>query len=284
MSRLRLVLLTLAAAALPAAAAAQQGPAAAPEAPAAGGRAPAMSNFGAVEPPFTIWDVKLGAPVSQIPDADIVNVSCGSNGGPPSLPLKNFSEFAKCPPERSGLHEVHFEYDDEQTYIAKALELEYRYLAAGTSVYAHPVDLSVLVDDKGIARGIRIITDDTASLHDRRGAYQLADSLKSRYQSWHPDCQELPPADGEQPVGGIFVHEICTGTDAATGDQFRMEARYMRRKGEVAIDPQTQQIQRNNFDSTTRFELVQPPYKPSTNYALVAPPPVPAASDSEPQQ
>jgi hypothetical protein len=246
-----------------AAAQAQRGPAAAAGAP--GGAS--------VSPSFTSWDVKLGQPVTQIPDQLVVNTACGTNGGPVSLPLKNFLEFAKCPAESSGLHEVHFEYDDEQTYVAKALDLEYRYLQAGTSVYAHPVNVSVLVDDKGIARGIRIITDDTASIHDRRGAYQLEDNLKGRYQSWKLDCQKIPPADGEQDAGGVFVHDVCTGTDPESGDQMRMEARYLRRKGQVAIDPLTRQIQRDNFVSTTRFELVQASYKPSTDYATDQPAP-----------
>jgi len=240
--------------------------------PAAAGAA-GTPGTATVSPTFTIWDVKLGQPVSQIPDQLIVNTACGTNGGPISLPLKNFSEFAKCSPESSGLREVHFEYDDEQTYIAKALDLEYRYLQAGTSVYAHPVNVSVLVDDKGIARGIRIITDDTASIHDRRGAYQLEDNLKGRYQSWNVACQKIPPTDGEQDAGGIFVHDICVATDPASGETMRLEARYLRRKGQVAIDPETQKVQRDNFVSTTRFELVQAPYTPSTDYATDQPAP-----------
>lgn len=268
MSWLRLSLLVLTMAAAPAVALAQQPPAA----------APGNGEFGAVEPNFTIWDVKLGQSVSQIPDPDVVNVSCGTNGGPPSLPLKNFLDFAKCPAEPSGLHEVHFEYDDEQAYIAKALELEYRYLQAGTSVYAHPVNLSVLIDDKGIARGIRIVTDDRASLHDRRAAYTLETNLTARFGSWSPNCQQIPPGGGEESIGNIFVHDICTATDPQTGEHLRIEARYLRLKGQVAIDPVTQQVQRENFVSTTRFELVQAPYQPSTNYAASAPAPGPGGT------
>ena len=238
-------------------------------APAAAG---APDNPASIVPPFTIWDVKLGQPVSSIPDRDIVNVACGTNGGPIALKLTDFSEFAKCPAEPSGLHEVHFEYDDEQAYVAKALQLEYRFLQAGTSVYAHPVVVSVLVDDKGIAQGIRILTDDTASLRDRRGAAGLEDNFKARFSGWSLDCQKPGPADGEEALGGVFVHDICTGKDPAGTQQFRLEARYMRLKGQLGIDPDTQKVLRESFFSQTRFELVNLPYQPAQPLRPEAPP------------
>jgi hypothetical protein len=233
---------------------------------------PSMGAGANVTPTFTIWDVKLGQPVSTIPDADVVNVSCGTDGGPPSLPLKNFGEYAKCPAEPSGLRDVYFQYDDEQTYIAKAMNAQDRYLQAGTSVYAHPVIISVLVDDKGIARGIRIVTDDHASNYERRSAASLETNLRARFNSWNLDCQKLQPADGEEPVGSQFVHDLCTGTDTASGQSLRLEARYMRLKGQTAIDPTTQKVTRGNYFSATRFELVQAPFKPSVPAAPAAGP------------
>ncbi len=62
---------------------------------------------------FTIWDIHLGDTASAIPD-EYINYACGTNGGPPSLPLPNFAAFKKCKPEADGLREVYFEYDDEQ--------------------------------------------------------------------------------------------------------------------------------------------------------------------------
>ncbi|MDR3475041.1 MAG: hypothetical protein P4M09_25600 [Devosia sp.] len=261
-------LLAVLAAALPTLAVGQQGPAAA-----------AGSGAATLAPSFTIWDVKLGQPVSTIPDADIVNVSCGTNGGPPALALKTFLDFAKCTPEASGLREVHFEYDDEQAYVAKALELEYRFLQAGTSVYAHPVNLSVLVDDKGIARGIRIITDNRASIRDRRSAAGLEQNLRARFNTWPLNCTKLPPIDGEESLGATFVHDVCTATDAQSGERLRIEARYMRRKGQVGIDPDTQKLLRDNFDSSTRFELVQAPYQPAEPPQQALPPDAAPASN-----
>jgi hypothetical protein len=223
----------------------------------------AMRAIG-VKPSYEIWAVKLGQPVTQIPYREVVNTACGTNGGPPSLPLAKLSDFAQCPPEPSGLREIYFQYDDEQKYIAKALELDAPAAMAGTSVYGHPAVVSVLVDDKGIVRGIRIITDDHATTYQRRTLYTLANNLKLQYKTWPLDCKNIPAQDGEQSIGNIFVHFICTATNQKLGERLRIEARYYRRKGETAIDPRTRQVQRNNFESLARFELDQLPYQPST--------------------
>lgn len=232
---------------------------------AAGGTADdrAMMAIG-VKPSYEIWSVDLGQPVTQIPNREVVNLACGTNGGPPSLPLAEPADFAVCPPEPSGLREVYFQYDDEQKYIAKALELDDPAAMAGTSVYGHPVVVSALVDDKGIVRGIRIVTDDHASAFQRHTLYDLASNLRLRYRSWGLDCTDIPPQAGEQSIGNMFVHVVCTGTNPKLGQRLRIESRYFRRKGETAIDPQTRRVQRNNFESLARFELDQLPYQPST--------------------
>ncbi len=213
-------------------------------------------------PAFTIWDIKFGEPITQFPDAEVAEIACGTNGGPPSTPLRSFAEFAKCQPEKSGLYELYFTNDDEQDYIARAMELEYRVMQGGTSIYAHPVVFSALVDDKGIARGIRVITDERASDRDRRVAVTLARNLKSRYGRWVQTCENLEPTDGQEPVGKIFVHEICTA-DSPEGDAtMRLEATYFRKKGQVSINTETQQINKYYFQSATRLEVVQKPYVP----------------------
>src|SRR5690348_371050 len=51
-----------------------------------------------------IWDLTLGTAVSQLPDA-FTDYACGTNGGPPSVPLKSFGDFKRCRPEPSGLRE-----------------------------------------------------------------------------------------------------------------------------------------------------------------------------------
>jgi hypothetical protein len=213
-------------------------------------------------PAFTIWDIKFGEPITQFPDAEVAEIACGTNGGPPSTPLKSFAEFAKCPAEKSGLHEIYFTNDDEQDYIAKAMELEYRVLQGGTSIYAHPVVFSALVDDQGIARGIRVITDERASERDRRVAVTLARNLKSRYGRWAQTCENPPPTDGQEPVGKIFVHEICTATSPEGDADMRLEATYFRKKGQQSINLETQKLAGNYFQSATRLEVTQKPYEP----------------------
>src|SRR3569833_1308987 len=172
---------------------------------------PAAAQDLGVEPDFTIWDVKLGQPVTSVPDSATAIIACGTNGGPISIELKSFSEWAKCTPEASGLREIAFTYDDEKDYIARAMELEFRALHGGTSVYAHPVILSILVDDKGISQGIRIVTDDHASDSDRRLAVVLSKNFQARFGSWNLACQDIPMREGEQPGGKDFIHQRCTG-------------------------------------------------------------------------
>ena len=215
-------------------------------------------------PEFTIWDVKFGDPITQIPLSAVALVACGTNGGPPSIALKDFTEFAKCPAEASGLHEVFFTYDDEQDYIARALEDEYRFAQGGTSIYAHPVVFTVLVDEGGIARGIRIVTDERASERDRRVAVRLADNLKGRFSPWSPVCEDIPATDGQLPVGSIFIHQICTAEDPDGTTTLRLEAAYFRKKGQTSISLETQKVQKNYFQSATRLEVVQLPFEPDT--------------------
>ena len=226
------------------------------------GAAPAQDA--AVLPALSIWDVKLGAPVTDIPDSAVATLACGTNGGPASFPLKSFADWQQCTPEASGLRELTFTYDDEQDYIARAMELEYRALAGGTSVYAHPVVLSVLVDDAGLAQGIRIVTDDRASDRDRRVAMALSRNFKAMFGAWNLDCHDIPMQDGEQKVGNEFLHQRCLGTNPdGSGQQVLIEASYLRKKGQEALSRETQQINKGYYQSQTRLELVNPPYSPS---------------------
>jgi hypothetical protein len=217
-----------------------------------------------VEPAFTIWNVPIGKPVTAVPDSAAAIIACGTNGGPMSIELKSFSDWKQCTPEASGLREIAFTYDDEKDYIARALELEFRALSAGTSVYAHPVVVSILVDEKGVSQGIRIVTDDHASDHDRAGAVFLIRNLQGQFGSWNLDCQDVPMQDGEQKVGGQFIHQRCTGINPnGSGQKVLIEASYLRKKGQEALSPDTQQVNKGYYQSQTRMELVNPPYSPS---------------------
>ncbi|MCB9992730.1 MAG: hypothetical protein H6873_03625 [Hyphomicrobiaceae bacterium] len=224
----------------------------------------AQASFGQerLEPVYSIWDVNLGKPVSQMPDAKVGEIACGTNGGPSGQVLASFTDFMNCVPEASGLREVEFNYDDEQDYIAKALEVEYKFLQGGTSVYAHPVIVSLLVDPEGIVQGRRIATDNRAADTVRRTAFTLISNFKARYSDWSLNCADIPMQEGEQPVGTQFVHELCTGQSPDGGTRISVEASYLRKKGQEAINRETQQVNSGYFESQTRYEEVLAPYTP----------------------
>ena len=224
----------------------------------------AVAQNAAVEPDFSIWDVKLGQPVTQVPDTAAATIACGTKGGPASISLKSFTDWAQCEPEASGLREVQFAYDDEKDYIALAMEMEYRALSGGTSVYAHPVIVSVLVDDQGVAQGIRIVTDDRAGNRDRRTAFVLSRNLKSRFGDWSLQCSDIPIREGEMPVGATFIHEQCHGTAPDhSGAQVLIEASYLRKKGQLAVSQDTQMVNKSYYESKTWMEITLAPYSPS---------------------
>lgn len=225
------------------------------------GFGPAVAQDAAIEPSFTIWDVKLGQPVTQIPDSATAIIACGTFGGPASTELASFADWAQCLPEPTGLHEVQFSYDDEKDYIARAMEMEFRALAGGTSVYAHPVVLSVLVDDKGLVQGIRVITDDRASDRDRRVAMALSRNLKARFGAWNLTCTDIPMQEGEMKVGNDFTHERCLGENPQVkGQKLLIEASYLRKKGQAAISTDTQTVNKGYYESRTWMEIVNDPY------------------------
>ena len=106
-----------------------------------------------------VWDLTLGSPAEALPDA-FTDYACGTNGGPPSTPLKNFRDFRRCRPEPSGLREVYFRYDDELEYWAKANDLPMEVEKySGTKAYGFPVVVSALFSDSSVLAGLRIVSD-----------------------------------------------------------------------------------------------------------------------------
>jgi len=203
---------------------------------------------------LTVWDIHIGEAASQIPDG-FVNYACGTDGGPPSLALANFTEFKKCRPDANGLHEVYFEYDDELEYWARALDLkdEIR-MYAGTSAYEFPVVASVLFDDAGVARGERLVTDPRQQLsRDRNEFWILADFIRHRFGDDGWDCKDLPPEDGESPAGSNFLKNHCEKTSG--GLHFTLEQRYFQKKGQQFLDPNTGKPRPEDYESATRFEM-----------------------------
>jgi len=201
-----------------------------------------------------VWDLKLGTGVEKLGDA-FTDYACGTNGGPPSIPLKGFGDFRRCRADAAGLHEVYFRYDDELEYWAKAnnfaTEIE-RF--SGTKVYDFPVVLSGRFDDRGVLMGLRIVSDPRDSSRDRDEAYLLRNFLTARYGREGWGCVDLPADEGETPVGRTFIKQRCRKT--VDGPALaEIEAHFFRKKGQSQYDPQSGRLTEGQFESLTRFEL-----------------------------
>lgn len=203
---------------------------------------------------FDVWDIHIGDTASAIPN-EYVNYACGTNGGPPALPLTGFTDFKKCRPDANGLHEVYFEYDDELEYRARALDLPMELkMYAGTTVFEFPVVASVLFDDAGRVRGERMVTDPRQQVARRRIEFwEMGNFLRQRYGTDGWKCKDLPPDEGENPVGSLFIKSSCE--KIANGLHLFLSQRYLEKKGQHLIDPHSGKPQPQAFDSETRFEM-----------------------------
>jgi hypothetical protein len=216
----------------------------------------------------TIWNLKLGAALSEQPGPDAFHAfACGSNGGAPRAPLNGFDGFRRCPAEPDGLREVYFEYDDELEYIARAHDDE-RAISrwAGTHEVTFPVIVSALFDDAGILRGIRMVTDarpehrndiTEAERRTRDEAYTLASVMASRFNiDPAHDCESIPPADGETPVGALLIKRVCERTDG--GRRIVIRASLFRKPGQSGHNPRLPtQLTQGQFESSARLEIYQ---------------------------
>ena len=85
----------------------------------------------------------------------------------------------------------------------------------------------------------------------------LARNFQARYSGWGLQCQDIPPRDGEMPVGNRFTHEICRGSDpAGSGLTIQIEATYLRKRGQEALNRETQAVNTGYFESRTRFQML----------------------------
>jgi hypothetical protein len=202
---------------------------------------------------FNVWDIHIGDAASDIPD-EFVAYACGTNGGPPSIPLASFAEFKKCKPEATGLREVYFEYDDELEYWARALDLKAEIrMYSGTTVYEFPIVASVLFDGAGRARAERMVTDPRQhTSRPRIEFWTLANFLRQRFGEDGWTCKDLQPDEGESPAGSLFIKNRCDKT--ANGLHLFLEQRYLQKKGQHFVDA-SGQLQRDAYESWTRFEI-----------------------------
>ena len=206
----------------------------------------------------TVWDLALGAHATELPRDQFIHHACGTNGGPPSLPIGGWTEYQRCPrDEASGFYEVYFEYDDELEHIAKARSADAQArIYEGTTAYGQPVIVSALFDDDGFLRGMRMVSDPRASVEVRDRGSALTAYLAVRYGDDQWDCSDLQRGDGENEYRSVYTKRRCTQADAAGGFDLAMETHNYRKAGQTAIDPVTRRPTVGQFENTTRFEAV----------------------------
>ena len=158
-----------------------------------------------------IFDIALGSPVSALPHDEFVDPACGTNGGPPALPLAGFEDFARCPVEEAtGLRQVWFIYDDEWEYIARANREERiinRYSA--NTFFRQPIITSLMIDDAGLVQGYRVITDPRAHPEVRIEGFMLSGPFKGMFSDAPWTCTNFPPGERQEPIEGIFINTAC---------------------------------------------------------------------------
>jgi hypothetical protein len=209
--------------------------------------------------PGEIHGLKLGLKAQSMTLDGWGELACGSNGGPPRQKLGAWNEFGKCPGEAGGLHEVTARFDDEAEYVGKAIGDPLYAANSGTRVAGHPVILSVLFDDAGVVRGIRMVSDPRAAPSERRMAHLLRIAIVNHYGPSGWTCADLPAAEGETPVGGVFIKQRCEKTTPERA--MTLETHFLRKPGQHDIDPETHEYTQGQYESWARFELLDPGYR-----------------------
>jgi hypothetical protein len=203
--------------------------------------------------------ITLGTRAADISPSAYGHLACGTDGGPPAATLATFADFADCPADRAtGLHEVYFEFDDEMEYRARAYEnkdmIEYY---AGTRLAGHPVILSLLFDDDGVVRAIRMVTDPRAGEAAREIAFRFGERIRDRYGEDGWTCEDLPLAAGETPFGGRSVKQRCE--KLYNGDRVvQVAVDYYRRPGQRPAAEAGARFDPSEFVSRARVEILSP--------------------------
>jgi hypothetical protein len=215
--------------------------------------------FAQAPDPGEIHGLKLGLNAATVTLDGFGELACGSNGGPPRQKLEDWTGFKNCRPEASGLHEVYARFDDEDEYIGRAIDQPtYASGRTGTRVAGHPVILSVLFDDRGALQGLRFVSDPRAGPLERRMAHLLRLAIINHYDPAGWSCTDLPPEAGETPVGGVFLKQRCSKLTPERN--MTVETHFLRKPGQSDIDPATGDYTTGQFESWTRFELMDPTY------------------------
>lgn len=147
-------------------------------------------------------NLSVGTKIADLPKERFINFACGTNGGEPTTELSGWKDYTTCPANNDGLHEVAFEYADDNPWAAVNDKWE------GTKVAGHPVQPSLLITDDGVVKGIRIVTNGKR-MYLKKKAYLLPIRIMGRYGRDGWDCEDATPADGKTAIGGMFIDRHC---------------------------------------------------------------------------
>ena len=158
---------------------------------------------GAAEDPQQgdLRDLRVGMTIGELPREGYTDLACGQDGAEPGAALAGWQDFARCPADGRGLHEVVFAFAE-----SPLAELGERW--EGTKVAGHPVIPSLLIDAAGVVQGLRIVTDPEARLYLKKKAFLFGLRVMGRYGRDGWTCTDLPPGD-KQPVGGMLIDRHC---------------------------------------------------------------------------
>jgi hypothetical protein len=151
-----------------------------------------------------VREFRVGMRVADLPASGYVGLGCRRQ---PHIALGAWSEFTRCAPDETGLHEVAVRYDDDANPLSDANDKW-----EGTKVGGHPVELTLLIGDDAVLQGLRIVTDPKARPYLKKKAFLLAHQVRLRYgeEGWR--CTERPADEGETSVGGRFIKARCEKT------------------------------------------------------------------------
>ncbi len=114
--------------------------------------------------------------------------------------------------------------------------------------------------------GIRLVTDarpdfrndvTDADLRKRAAAHVFAQYMAARL-GIDParDCKAEPAAEGETPVGDVFVKQRCGRIDAKNARRVVLAANFFRKPGQSGVNPQLPtQLTQGQFESSARVEI-----------------------------
>jgi hypothetical protein len=201
-----------------------------------------------------VWDLHLGQSASALP-RDFVEFACGTNGGPPARPLGGFADYLSCKAGKTGLYEVYFRYNDEDEYVARALEQAQDIeRLRGTRVFGFDSTISALLNSAGVLSGVRIVSDPRGvEPGTRNDQWRLGALLMRHFGTADWACQDVPLGERESAVTSFFVKKRCTKRTAEA--VLSVEQDYYHRRGESFTD-EFGKVQPTYFVSTSRFEML----------------------------